>query len=95
MRSASAAELTQDLIESDAGPDGDRLGRSPLAGATRRDHGARADEAFEVGGVGVEWSELRHRSAPDGDHRAFARLGDPDRFGEARPQFSDAGRSVR
>ena len=92
---ASAAELSQDLVEADACPHRHRLRGAPLAGATRWDHGTRADEAFEVGGVRVERSELCDRSSTDGDHRALSGFGDPHGFGESRPQFSDSDRSAR
>ena len=56
---------------------------------------AGADEAFEVGRVGVERAELRHGSSADRHHGAFAGLRDPHRLGEAGPQFPDADRSCR
>ena len=91
--SASAAELSQDLVEADAGPDRDRFGRSPVAGAARRDHGARTDQALEVGCIGIQGSELRDRPSTDGHHGALSGLGAADRVGEAGSEFSDPCRS--
>jgi hypothetical protein len=94
-RCASAAELPEDLVEADAGPHGDRLGRTPLARAARRDHRAGADETFEVGSVGVEWPQLGHWTCANGDHGALAGLGGAHRVGEAGTELSDPNRSVR
>ena len=92
---ASAAELSKDLVDANAGPHRDGLGRAPFTGAARRDDGAGSDEAFEVGCVGVERAELGHGTSADRHHGAFAGLGDPHRLGEAGPQFPDADRSCR
>ena len=91
--SASAAELPEDLVEADSGPDRNRFGRSPVAGAARRNHGARADQAFEVGCIGIQGSELRDRPSTDGHHSALAGLGAADRVGEAGSEFADPRRS--
>ena len=77
------------MVESDAGPHRNGLGCTPFAGAPGRDHGTGTDEAFEVGGVGVEGTELRDRTSANGDHRALAGLGHPHRFGQAGAQVSD------
>ena len=62
----------------------DRFWCTPLTGAARWHNGAGADQAVEVGGVGVEWAELGNRP-PAGRHDgSLAGLGAPDGVGEAR-----------
>ena len=89
-RRASAAELSQGLVDADAGPDGDGIGRAPFAGPAGRDHGAGADEAFEIRSVGVEGAELGDGSTRRRHHRAVAGPGPTDGFGEPGAQFPDS-----
>ena len=73
---------------------GTGLGWAPLARAARWDDRAGADEAFELGGIGIERAELGDRAAADGDDGALTGLGGPHRFGEACSEFPDADRSA-
>ena len=68
----SAAQLTEDLIDADAGPHGDRSWRPPLRSAARRNHRSGADQSGEVGRVRVERSDLRDRMPAGGDDGSFA-----------------------
>ena len=68
----SAAQLTEDLIDADAGPHRDRSWRPPLRCAARRNHRSGADQSGEVGRVRVERSDLRDRMPTGGDDGSFA-----------------------
>ena len=68
----SAAQLTEDLIDADAGPHGDRSWRPPLRCAARRNHRSGADQSGEVGRVRVKRSDLRDRMPAGGDDGSFA-----------------------
>lgn len=89
----SSAELAQDLVDADTGPDGHRIRRTPLARAARWDDAAGADQPIEIGGVGIERCELRDRSPRRGDDGSFAGRSTTDGIGQVRAQFPNAGLS--
>ena len=68
----SAAQLTEDLIDADAGPHRDRSWRPPLRCAARRNHRSGADQSGEVGRVRVERSDLRNWMPAGGDDGSFS-----------------------
>ena len=81
------------MVDADAGPHGDRFGGPPLARSAWWDDGTGTDEAFEVGGVGIERTELGGGSTVDRDDRAFAGVGTAHRIGQLGAQFADADRA--
>ena len=71
--SPSAPQLDEDAVDADAGPHGDRLGRTPRSTASRWQHGAGGDQPIEVGRLVVERAELRRGPPGHRDDDALTR----------------------